>query len=270
MFKFLRIVVKRYTATLQFEAAPVTGDFQMFRSDSTASGNVVRRFTPDGGGPSASPAHVKPRRLSFFERAAKRTLDIVGALVFFILFGPLYLFVALGVGISMGRPVHFWQTRLGEHGQRFRFYKFRSMVRNSDDVLDEFLSRNDMARTEWDTFQKLEKDPRITPIGQFIRKLSLDELPQFWNVLKGDMSLVGPRPALFNQHDLVALRTEAGVQALRPGLTGWAQVNGRDELPIPVKVALDAEYLQRRSLAFDLKILWMTLPGVVGSKGISH
>ena len=95
----------------------------------------------------------------------KRTIDIVGALVFFAVFGPLYLMVALGVLISMGRPVHFWQTRLGERGQRFRFYKFRSMVRNSDDVLDEFLSRNDMARTEWDTFQKLEKDPRITPIG---------------------------------------------------------------------------------------------------------
>src|SRR5687767_4056210 len=174
----------------------------MFRSDSTAPGNVVRRFTPDGGGSSAPPAYVHPRKLTRLERATKRTIDIVGALTFFILFGPLYLLVALGVRISMGRPVHFWQNRLGESGQRFRFYKFRSMVHNSEVVLDEFLSRNDMARTEWDTFQKLEKDPRITPIGQFIRKLSLDELPQFWNVLKGDMSLVGPRPCMERQRSL--------------------------------------------------------------------
>src|SRR6478609_4440872 len=160
----------------------------MFRSDSTAHGNVVRRVPPDGGGP-PSPLYAQPRKLNLAERVAKRTVDIVGSLVFFAVFGPLYLLVALGVAVSMGRPVHFWQNRLGERGQRFRFYKFRSMVRNSEDVLDEFLSRSDMARTEWDTFQKLEKDPRITPIGVVIRKLSLDELPQFWNVLKGDMSI---------------------------------------------------------------------------------
>ena len=166
----------------------------MFRSDSTASGNVVRRFSPDGGGPSAAPVQAQPRRLSLFERVVKRSL------------------------VSMGRPVHFWQTRLGERGQRFRFYKFRSMVRNSDNVLDEFLSRSDMARTEWDTFQKLEKDPRITPIGQIIRKLSLDELPQFWNVLKGDMSLVGPRPCMERQRSLYGKGWEHYC-AMRPGIT---------------------------------------------------
>jgi O-antigen biosynthesis protein WbqP len=110
----------------------------------------------------------------------------------------------------------------------------------------------------------------LTPIGGFLRRTSLDELPQLISVLKGDMSLVGPRPALFNQDDLVSLRTAAGVEALRPGLTGWAQVNGRDELPIPDKVKLDAEYLQRRSFAFDLRILGMTLAGVLRSKGVSH
>jgi O-antigen biosynthesis protein WbqP len=110
----------------------------------------------------------------------------------------------------------------------------------------------------------------LTPIGSFLRKSSLDELPQLWSILKGDMSFVGPRPALFNQDDLIALRTDKGVHQLVPGLTGWAQVNGRDELPIPQKVELDAEYLQRRSLLFDLKVLWMTALKVLTKDGVSH
>jgi O-antigen biosynthesis protein WbqP len=110
----------------------------------------------------------------------------------------------------------------------------------------------------------------LTPIGSFLRKSSLDELPQLWSILKGDMSFVGPRPALFNQDDLIALRTNAGVHELVPGLTGWAQVNGRDELPIPDKVKLDVEYLQRRSFGFDLWILWLTLLKVLRRDGVSH
>jgi O-antigen biosynthesis protein WbqP len=110
----------------------------------------------------------------------------------------------------------------------------------------------------------------LSPIGSFLRKSSLDELPQLWSILKGDMSFVGPRPALFNQHDLIALRTEKGIHELVPGLTGWAQVNGRDELPIPQKVALDAQYLERKSFLFDLKILWMTVLKVTAGKGVSH
>ena len=110
----------------------------------------------------------------------------------------------------------------------------------------------------------------LTPIGHFLRKSSLDELPQLWSILNGDMSFVGPRPALFNQDDLIALRTEKGVHELVPGLTGWAQVNGRDELPIPQKVQLDADYLQRRSLLFDMKILWMTALKVLARDGVSH
>lgn len=154
------------------------------------------RRHPGGGEPSSpAPTTHLPKQLTFVQRTIKRSVDIVAALVFFALFGPLYLAVALGVAISMGRPVHFWQVRIGEGGQRFRFYKFRSMVRDSETILDDYLSRNDAARTQWDTFQKLEKDPRITPLGKIIRKISLDELPQFWNVLKGDMSLIGPRPA---------------------------------------------------------------------------
>jgi exopolysaccharide production protein ExoY len=238
----------------------------MFRSDSTAHGNVVRRFTPDGGGSSAHPAYVQPRRLTALERAAKRSIDIAGALTFFILFGPLYLLVALAVRISMGRPVHFWQNRLGESGQRFRFYKFRSMVQNSEVVLDEFLSRNDMARTEWDTFQKLEKDPRITPIGQFIRKLSLDELPQFWNVLKGDMSLVGPRPCMERQRSLYGKGWEHYC-TMRPGITGLWQVSGRNRLSYARRVELDMEYVSNWSLWLDIKILLKTVRAVVTGEG---
>jgi O-antigen biosynthesis protein WbqP len=118
----------------------------------------------------------------------------------------------------------------------------------------------------------LLNDPKVylTPIGSFLRKSSLDELPQLWSIFKGDMSFVGPRPALFNQEDLIALRTEAGVDKLLPGLTGWAQVNGRDELPIPQKVALDVEYMQRQSLLFDIKIMWMTALKVIKRDGVSH
>ncbi len=239
----------------------------MFRSDSTAHGNVVRRFTPDGGGPSAPPpAYVQPRKLTGIERATKRAIDIVGALTFFALFGPLYLLVALGVRVSMGRPVHFWQNRLGASGQRFRFYKFRSMVQNSEVVLDEFLSRNDMARTEWDTFQKLEKDPRITPIGQFIRKLSLDELPQFWNVLKGDMSLVGPRPCMERQRSLYGKGWEHYC-AMRPGITGLWQVSGRNRLSYARRVELDMEYVSNWSLWLDIKILLKTVRAVITGEG---
>jgi exopolysaccharide production protein ExoY len=210
--------------------------------------------------------HVQPRDLTPLQRAAKRLLDIVGALAFFALMGPLYLLVAMAVLVSMGRPVHYWQNRLGTGGRRFRFYKFRSMVHNSDVVLDEFLSRNDMARTEWDTFQKLEKDPRITPIGQFIRKLSLDELPQFWNVLKGDMSLVGPRPCMERQRSLYGNHWNHYC-AMRPGITGLWQVSGRNRLPYAKRVELDAQYVSNWSLWLDVKILFKTFRTVVTGEG---
>jgi lipopolysaccharide/colanic/teichoic acid biosynthesis glycosyltransferase len=238
----------------------------MFRSDSTAHSHVVRRYTPDGGGPATPPVYMQPRKLSALERVAKRTLDIVGALTFFAFFGQLYLLVALSVCISMGRPVHFWQNRLGANGQRFRFYKFRSMVHNSDHVLDAFLSTNDMAKTEWDTFQKLEKDPRITPIGQFIRKLSLDELPQFWNVLKGDMSLVGPRPCMERQRSLYGKGWEHYC-AMRPGLTGLWQVSGRNRLSYAQRVELDVQYVSNWSFWLDIKILFKTVRTVIMSEG---
>lgn len=218
---------------------------------------------PDIDAPFSGVPVAGPRRA---QRIVKRAIDIVGALVFFVVFGPLYLAVAAAVLISMGRPVHFWQYRLGRHGQRFRFHKFRSMVRNAPDVLDEHLSRNDVARTEWAMFQKLEHDPRITPVGHFIRKLSLDELPQFWNVLKGDMSLVGPRPCMERQRSLHA-SSWTHYCAMRPGITGLWQVSGRNRLSYAQRVALDVEYVDNWSLWLDVKILLRTVLAVVGRDG---
>lgn len=239
----------------------------MFRPDSSARGQLNRQLSP-GGGSGSSPyvAALVPRTLGPVERAMKRTLDVVGALMFFLLLGPVYLAVALWVRLSMGSPVHFWQVRLGEGGRRFHFYKFRSMVRDSDTVLDQFLSKNDMARTEWDTFQKLEKDPRITPLGHWIRKLSLDELPQFWNVLKGDMSLVGPRPCMERQRTLYG-RDWDHYCAMRPGITGLWQVSGRNRLPYAKRVELDAYYVDNWSLWLDVKILVKTVKVVVTGDG---
>ena len=227
-------------------------------------------FRPDtsrcDSDPSPSSLLAQPRQLTPFQRAAKRGVDILGALVFFAVMGPLYLLVAATVLVSMGRPVHYWQDRLGTGGRRFRFYKFRSMLQDSDLVLDEFLSRNDMARTQWDTFQKLEQDPRITPIGQLIRKLSLDELPQLWNVLKGDMSLVGPRPCMERQRSLYGTNWEHYC-AMRPGITGLWQVNGRNRLPYAKRVELDAHYVNNWSLWLDFKILLKTFRTVVTGEG---
>ena len=165
------------------------------------------------------------------------------------------LLVALAVRLTSAGPALYWSDRVGRHNRIFRMPKFRSMRTDTPAVATHLLT-----------------DPAkyLTPIGPFLRKSSLDELPQLWSILKGDMSFVGPRPALFNQDDLIALRTEAGVHELVPGLTGWAQINGRDELPIPQKVALDIEYLRRRSLVFDLRILWLTAVKVLRREGVQH
>jgi O-antigen biosynthesis protein WbqP len=165
------------------------------------------------------------------------------------------MFIALAVRLTSPGSALYWSDRVGRHNRIFKMPKFRSMRIDTPAVATHLLQNPD----QW-----------LTPIGSFLRKSSLDELPQLWSILKGDMSFVGPRPALFNQDDLIALRTEKGVHELVPGLTGWAQVNGRDELPIPQKVALDAEYLQRRSLLFDLKVLWMTTLKVLLRDGVSH
>jgi O-antigen biosynthesis protein WbqP len=185
----------------------------------------------------------------------KRALDIVlaaGALTVFAL--PMAV-VAIAVRVTSKGPAIYWSDRVGRDNVLFRMPKFRSMRIETPAVATHLLTDT----SAW-----------LTPIGGFLRKSSLDELPQLWSILVGDMSVVGPRPALFNQDDLIALRTEHGVHRLRPGLTGWAQVNGRDELPIPDKVKLDVHYLQNRSLAMDLRTIWMTVDKVVRARDISH
>ena len=185
----------------------------------------------------------------------KRTFDLTLAIFSVIILSLPIAFVALAVRLTSKGPVFYWSERVGVNNQIFRMPKFRSMRIGTPVVATHLLS-----------------DPKahLTPIGSFLRKSSLDELPQLWSILAGDMSFVGPRPALFNQDDLIALRTECGVHQLIPGLTGWAQVNGRDELPIPKKVALDAEYLKNRSLWLDIKILWLTFIKVIRSDGVTH
>jgi O-antigen biosynthesis protein WbqP len=186
---------------------------------------------------------------------AKRATDIaVSGAALLVLAIPMLALAGLVRATSPGPAIH-WSKRVGRNDALFLMPKFRTMRIDTPQVATHLMS---------------DPDRWLTPIGGFLRKTSLDELPQLVSVLLGDMSLVGPRPALFNQDDLVSLRRAAGVQVLRPGLTGWAQVNGRDELPIPVKVRLDAEYLARRSWLLDLKILAMTAANVLGSKGVTH
>jgi len=185
----------------------------------------------------------------------KRLFDLVLALVTAVFLALPIVLVALGVRLTSPGPVLYWSDRVGRNNRIFKMPKFRSMRIDTPAVATHLLQNPE----QW-----------LTPIGSFLRKSSLDELPQLWSILKGDMSFVGPRPALFNQDDLIALRTEKGVHEMVPGLTGWAQVNGRDELPIPQKVELDAEYLQRRSLRFDLRVLWMTALKVLARDGVSH
>jgi O-antigen biosynthesis protein WbqP len=185
----------------------------------------------------------------------KRAFDLLGALFGGIVLLLPLLLVALAVKVTSRGSVLYWSERVGADNRNFMMPKFRSMRVGTPALATHLLS---------------DPDRYLTPIGSFLRRSSLDELPQLWSVLTGRMSLVGPRPALFNQHDLITLRNGCGVQRLRPGVTGWAQVNGRDELPIPQKVALDAEYLRRRSLWFDLRILWMTVRKVLKRDGVSH
>lgn len=185
----------------------------------------------------------------------KRLFDLVVALVAAVFLALPIVMTALAVRLTSPGPALYWSDRVGRHNHIFKMPKFRSMRIDTPAVATHLLQNPE----HW-----------LTPIGSFLRKSSLDELPQLWSILKGDMSFVGPRPALFNQDDLIALRAEKGVHQLVPGLTGWAQVNGRDELPIPQKVQLDAEYLERRTLLFDMKILWMTALKVLARDGVSH
>lgn len=186
---------------------------------------------------------------------SKRVIDVTLALILFGLFFPLMIFVALAIKITSSGAILHWSDRVGRNSVLFNMPKFRSMRVEAPALATHLLT---------------DPDHWLTPIGWFLRKSSLDELPQLWCILKGEMSFVGPRPALFNQHDLIQMREEAGINVLVPGLTGWAQINGRDELPIVQKVRFDYEYLQRQSLFFDLKIMGLTLLKVFKRDGVSH
>jgi O-antigen biosynthesis protein WbqP len=185
----------------------------------------------------------------------KRLFDIIASSILLILLAVPMTLLALAIKLTSRGPVLYWSDRVGLENRIFQMPKFRSMRIDTPQVATHLLSNPSVY---------------LTPVGSFLRRTSLDELPQLFNILAGDLSLVGPRPALFNQHDLVELRTERGVHVLVPGLTGWAQINGRDELPIPVKVQFDYEYLQQRSFKFDLYILISTVFKVIRGDGIKH
>ena len=185
----------------------------------------------------------------------KRFFDLAVSLCVLIVFFPICVMVSLTIRLTSKGPMLYWSDRMGKSNTIFRMPKFRTMQVGTPAVATHLLS---------------DSGQYLTPVGSFLRKSSLDELPQLWSILIGDMSFVGPRPALFNQDDLIALRTQFGVDKLVPGLTGWAQVNGRDELSIPVKVQYEVEYLQKQSFWFDMKILGLTFLKVVWRAGVSH
>ena len=185
----------------------------------------------------------------------KRIIEFLLALLGIFVSAVLFFFLSIIVKMTSEGPVLYWSDRVGKNNEIFRMPKFRSMLTDTPAVATHLLDN---------------PDAYLSPIGGFLRSTSLDELPQLFSVLRGDMSFVGPRPALYNQDDLITLRIEKGVDKLLPGITGWAQVNGRDELSIPDKVALDVEYLNRQSFWFDMKILWMTFLKVIKRDGVSH
>nr|WP_315487306.1 sugar transferase [uncultured Undibacterium sp.] len=185
----------------------------------------------------------------------KRLADLVLAFIAAVILLIPFVIVSLMVRLTSKGPIIYWSDRVGRYNQIFKMPKFRSMLIDTPAVATHLLTN---------------PDQYLTPVGSFLRKSSLDELPQLWSIIKGDMSFVGPRPALYNQADLIALRTEKQVHTIVPGLTGWAQINGRDELPIPQKVELDAYYLRHQSLALDIKILFRTFFKVIKRDGVTH
>mgnify|MGYP000400243833 CR=1 FL=1 len=185
----------------------------------------------------------------------KRIFDLFFGVILLLSLLIVMLVISIVIRLTSKGPSLYWSNRVGKNNKIFKMPKFRSMLTDTPAVATHLLDNPDVY---------------LSPIGGFLRSTSLDEIPQLFSVLKGDMSFVGPRPALFNQEDLIALRTEKGVVELLPGITGWAQVNGRDELSIPDKVALDVEYLNHQSFWFDMKILWMTFLKVINRDGVSH
>ena len=199
--------------------------------------------------------------------AIKRLIDIIGSLIGIILLSPIYIIIAILIKFDSPGKIVFGHTRKGKGGKDIKVYKFRTMYSNANEIFESFTSEQ---KEEYYKNFKLDNDPRVTKLGGFLRKTSLDELPQLFNILKGEMSIVGPRPALYNQIDLKEMRTEADVHKLVPGLTGWAQINGRDEIPLSLKVKLDKEYLIKKSFFFDIKIIFMTALSVIKSEGVQE
>ena len=185
----------------------------------------------------------------------RRLANLLLAIVLLPFILLLIILVSIILLFKQGRPLLYWSKRIGKNGLMFSMPKFRTMTINTPEVATHMLN---------------DPDIFLTPLGRFLRKTSLDELPQIWSVINGDMNFVGPRPALFNQEDLIKFRIEEGVDKLVPGITGWAQINGRDELLIPDKVKLEVEYLEQQSLWFDVKILWLTLVKVISQDSVSH
>lgn len=185
----------------------------------------------------------------------KRITDLLLSVVLLMMLSPLFFIIGLLIKLTSTGPILYWSDRVGKNNVIFQMPKFRTMLIGTPAVATHLLS-----------------DPGkfLTPVGSFLRKSSLDELPQLWSIIKGDMSFVGPRPALFNQNDLIDLRMQYGIDRLLPGLTGWAQINGRDELPIPEKVKLDVEYMNRQSFFMDLSIMFRTFVKVLNKDGIAH
>ncbi len=190
--------------------------------------------------------------------AIKRVCDVLIVMVSLFAVMPLTLITLLLVKLTSAGPALYWSERVGQNNQLFNMPKFRSMQRDAPQIATHLMNEQN------------NPSQYLTPVGSFIRKTSLDELPQLWSVLKGDMAIVGPRPALFNQDDLINLRTEYGVDMLKPGITGWAQVNGRDEVSIPEKVALDAYYLKHQSFKLDCHIIFLTVMKVIKRDNVSH
>lgn len=188
-------------------------------------------------------------------KSSTRTFDVLAALMLLSLLLPVSLLCGFAVRLTSRGPALYWSSRIGQNNRIFKMPKFRTMQLGTPAVATHLL---------------IDANSYLTPIGSFLRKTSLDELPQLWSVLKGDMSLVGPRPALYNQDDLIAARTAANIHCLRPGITGWAQVNGRDELSMTNKLEFDVEYLHKQSLIFDCYILWLTVLKVIRQDGVSH
>lgn len=234
----------------------------MYRTE-PAEGDGLTSTVQEESGDEWAQDELRP---STAARAVKRCMDVTGAVVFFTLFLPMFAAVAIGVRLSSPGPIFYVQTRVGRGGKSFSFVKFRSMRVDAEEILSSFLDSNPEAKQRWHHYQKVENDPRITRFGRFIRRTSMDELPQFWNVLKGDMSLVGPRPCMLQQQALYGPHWRTYC-AVKPGITGLWQVSGRNKLTYRQRVALDARYVQNWSLWGDLKILAKTIVVVLRAHG---